>query len=133
MKIDNYLAKQLQQFSLVDLSLVKLTYFVFGLFIYSFYPALNSIDWWLYLFLWVTAAMPLWFHMSSLKGNIIERSKKYIKTNNPSNQVLLFFSAFFFALMLGTLFPVIVSASWWVYFILLCILSIKPLTVTWCW
>ena len=133
MNFEKYLAKQMRQFSILDFGLVKATYFVFGLFIYSVYPAFESIDWWLYFIFGFIAAMPLLVHMYSLKGDILKRSKEYIKTNNPAHQTLLTFTMFFFALMLGTLFPSIVSAPWWVYFLIMILLAIKPLRVTWWW
>lgn len=133
MTIETFLSKKLQQFSILDLSLVKSVYLVMGLLIFSLYPNLSSLDWWFYLIIAVLCALPLWGHLFSQKGNFTKKMKGYLKTNNPSNQVLLALSVFFSALVLGVLFPVLVSAEWWIYVIIMVILAIKPLTVTWVW
>jgi len=133
MTVESFLSKQLQKFSTFDLGLVKSVYFFFGLLIFSLYPALSAIGWWFYLILYALCAFPLYVHLFSQSGNLLKQTKAYIKTNNPSNQVLLFLSVFFFTFMLSTLLPVLVSASWWVYVIIMVVLAIKPLTKTWFW
>ena len=60
MTMDSFLSKKLQQFSILDLGLVKLVYFVFGLLIFSLYPKLSTISWLFYLILTVICIMPLW-------------------------------------------------------------------------
>ena len=130
MTIDSFLSKKLQQFSILDLGLVKCVYLVVGLLIYSLYPKLAALNWWFYLVLTVLCSMPLWIHLFSQKGTLLEKMHYYLKTNNPSNQVLLALAMFFLALMLGTLLPIVVSAHWWIYVVVITILAIKPLTVT---
>ncbi len=133
MTAENFLSKKLQKFSMVDLAFVKWVYFVVGLLVCALYPKVMILDWVFYLVLTVFCAMPLYIHLFSQPGDLLAKMKAYLKTNNPSNQVLLFFSMFFFALMMATLLPVLASVSWWVYVVLIMVLAIKPLTVTWFW
>jgi hypothetical protein len=133
MSVESFLSNQLRKFSLVDFGFVKSVYFVVGLFIYSLYSALSSLDWWFYLTLSIVCAVPLYIHITSLAGNLWQKAHAYLQTNNPSNQVLLFLSLFFLALMTGSLMPILVSGSWWVYVSIIVALAIKPLTKTWFW
>lgn len=133
MTAESYLSKQLQKFSIVDISLVKLVYFVFGLFIFSLYPRVSLIDWWFYFILFLVCAIPLEVHLFSQKGSLIEKAQAYLKTNNPSNQVLLFLSTFFFAFMLGTLMPFLVAGPWWLYLMIMVAAAIMPLRKSWFW
>jgi hypothetical protein len=133
MSAESFLSSQLRKFSLVDFGFVKSVYFVVGLLVYSLYSALSSINWWFYLILAILCALPLYIHLFSQKGNLWLKAHAYLQTNNPSNQVLLFISLFFFALMAGTLIPILVSGSWWIYVLVIAVLAIKPLTKTWFW
>lgn len=133
MSAESFLSNQLRKFTLVDFVFVKSVYFVVGLFIYSLYPALSSLGWWFYLIFTIICAFPLYVHLFSQSGNLWQKAHEYLKTNNPSNQVLLFLSLFYFALMVGSLIPVLVSGSWWVYVLIIVVLAIKPLTKTWFW
>jgi hypothetical protein len=133
MSVESYLEAKLQRFSILDLSLVKSVYFVFGLLLCSLYPKLLMLNWWFYLILVVLCALPLEVHLFSQKGNLIEKMTAYLKTNNPSNQVLLFLSVFFFSAMIAVLLPFLTYAYWWVYVILMVCLAIKPLQTSWFW
>lgn len=133
MTIESTLSKKLQQFSIIDYSFVKLVYVVFGFLIFSVYPKLSSLDWWFYLVLFVICALPLYVHLLSQPGGLIDKLHGYLKSNNLALQMLLAMTCFFFALMLGVLLPVLVSAAWWVYLIIMIVLAIKPLTVSWFW
>ncbi|MDF1645726.1 MAG: hypothetical protein P1U61_01920 [Legionellaceae bacterium] len=133
MNAENFLSKQLQKFTLVDLSCVKSVYFVLGLLIFTLYPRLSFLDWWFYCVLCVLCWLPLAVHLFSQEGTFFEKAHAFLKTNNPSNQVLLFLSTFFFALMLSVLIPVLADVYWWIYVIAMVGLAIKPLTKTWCW
>ncbi len=133
MTAENFLSKQLQKLTVVDLSFVKSVYFVFGLLIFTLYPRLSFLDWWFYCIVFFICWLPLAVHFFSQEGALLEKAHAFLKTNNPSNQVLLFLSTFFFAFMLCVLVPVLTSLSWWVYVILMILLAIKPLTKTWCW
>jgi Ca2+/Na+ antiporter len=124
---------QLQKFSILDFSLIKLVYFFVGLLVFVLYPKLNHLAWWFYLMIALLSALPLWIHLFSQKGSFFEKTHVYLKTNNSANQVLLFFSCSFFSFMLAILFPIIVSFKWWVYVIIGCVLAIKPLTVSRIW
>ncbi len=133
MSLESKLEGKLRKFSLVDFACVKSVYFVCGLLVFSLYPTLAALDWWFYFTLAIFCAFPLWVHMFSQPGKLIEKMHQYIQTNGPSNQVLLFFAQFFFALMLGVLLPILVSFSWWVYVLIIVVLAIKPMTVSWVW
>lgn len=133
MTAEGFLSKQLQKFSLVDLSLVKSVYFVFGLLIFTLYPRLSFLDWWFYGILFLLCWMPLAIHYFSLDGDFLGKAQAFLKTNNPSNQVLLFLSTFFFAFMLCALMPFLANIYWWIYLILMIGLAIKPLGKTWFW
>jgi hypothetical protein len=133
MTVESFLEKKLQQFSIVDFALVKSVYFFISLLVFSLYPKLSSLDWLFYLIMALMCGIPLWIHLFSQSGNLIEKMHGYLKTNGPPKQVLLFLSVFFFALMLGVLIPFIVTFTWWYYIIIAIILAIKPLTVTWFW
>jgi len=133
MTAESFLSKKLQKFSILDLALVKSVYFVFGLLIFVLYPNLSALDWWFYLVLLMMCAMPLEVHLFSQSGSLIQKMHAFLKTNNPSNQVLLFLSVFFSACMFGVWFPVLVSGAWWLYVIIMIPLAIKPMTKTWFW
>ncbi|MEO8402847.1 MAG: hypothetical protein ABI597_13830 [Gammaproteobacteria bacterium] len=133
MSAEGFLSSKLRKFSLFDFGFVKSVYFIVGLLAYSLYSALSSIDWWFYLILAILCGLPLYIHLFSQKGNLLQKAHAYLQTNNPSNQVLLFLSLFFFALMVGTLIPILVSGSWWIYVLVIAVLAIKPLTKTWFW
>lgn len=133
MTTEHFLSQQLQKFSLVDLSFVKTVYFLFGLLIFTVYPRLSFIDWWFYGVLFLICWLPLAVHFFGQTGGVFEKAHAFLKTNNPSNQVLLFLSTFFFAFMLADLIPILTHVYWWVYLILMIVFAIKPLTKTWCW
>lgn len=133
MTIEHFLEKKLQKFSILDLSLVKSVYFVFGLLICSLYPKLLFLSGWFYLALTVLCSMPLWLHLSSQNGGVLVKMKSYIKTNNPSNQVLLFLSVFFFSFIIGGLLPSLANIYWWAYLLMMIGLAIKPIQTTWFW
>lgn len=133
MSIETFLEKQLQKFSIMDLSLVKFVYFFLSLMIFSLYPKLSALDWWFYLTLTLVCALPLWIFLFSQPGGLFEKMRLYLTSNTPSKQVLLFLSVFFFALMLGVLLPVLISYAWWYYVIISLLLAIKPLTVSRFW
>jgi len=126
MSLESFLSKKLQRFSLLDIALVKLVYLVVSLLLFSLYPPLESLDWWAYLTLAVLAVLPLYIHEFSVKGSFSKKLENYLKTNNPSNQVLLFLTMFGFGCMLCTLLPVLASYVWWYYVIAIAILAIKP-------
>ncbi len=104
-----------------------------SLLIFSLYLKLSSLDWLFYLIIALICSMPLWLHLFSQPGNLLEKMHGYLKTNGPPKQVLLFLGVFFFALMLGVLVPAVVSFTWWYYLVIALLLAIKPLTVTWFW
>lgn len=133
MTIESYLEKKLQKFSVVDLVFIKTVYLVLGLLVCSLYPKLITLHWFYYLILSFFCSLPLMVHLFSQKGNLTKKITKYLKTNNPANQMLLFLATFFFALMLGTLIPVIIELNWWIYLIVIIILAIKPLRTSWVW
>jgi hypothetical protein len=133
MSLESFLSKKLQRFSLLDMALVKLVYLIVSFLLFSLYSPLESLDWWAYLVLAVMAALPLYIHEFSVKGSLSEKLQNYLKTNNPSNQVLLFITMFGFGCMLCTLLPVLASYVWWHYVIVIIILAIKPATKNLYW
>lgn len=133
MSAEDFLKKQLQKFSIVDLALVKSVYLMVGFLFFSLYPGLSALSGWFYFSLFIVCAFPLELHLFSQTGSLFEKAHAYLKSNNPSNQVLLFLTMFFFALLLGKCFPTLVSFQWWTYLIVIIPLMIKPLTTTWFW
>ena len=133
MTVESFLEEKLQKFSIVDLAFVKSVYFVVGLLVCSLYPKLAMISWLFYFLLCLICAVPLWIHLFAQSGNLLEQMQTYIKTNNPSNQVLLFLSMFFLGLMVASLLPFLASVYWWIYVIILVGLAIKPLQTSWFW
>lgn len=133
MTAESFLSQKLQKFSIVDFGCVKIVYLVLGLLIFSLYMPLMGLSWWFYLVLAALCALPLYIHLFSQPGGMIEKMHRYLKTNNPSNQVLLFLSMFFFSLMLGALMPVLTSFHWWIYVTVMIIFALKPMTKTWLW
>lgn len=133
MSIETFLENQLRKFSILDFSLVKSVYFIISILIFSLYTPLAGIGWLFYAVLCLLCAVPLWVHLFSQEGALMDKMDSYLKTNGPANQVLLFLSVFFSAMMLCVLFPVISSFSWYTYCVIAILLAIKPLTVTKFW
>ncbi|MDF1757494.1 MAG: hypothetical protein P1U74_04270 [Legionellaceae bacterium] len=133
MTAESYLKEKLQKFSIVDIGLIKGVYLLVGLLLCSLYPKLITIHWFFYLIVSIFCSLPIWVHLFSQKGSLIKKATEYLKTNNPANQTLLFFTMFFFALMLGSLIPAITQFDWWVYLIAIVVLAIKPLQTSWIW
>jgi hypothetical protein len=133
MAMERFLSKKLQQFSVLDMGLIKCVYLIFGLLIFSLYPKLSVLNWWFYLTLAILCSIPLWVHLFFQKGSLLKKIHAYLKTNNPSNQMLLAMAMFFFALTFGVLLPSLVGLPWWIYLGAMIILAIKPLTVSWFW
>lgn len=131
MTIESILSKRLQRFSIVDLGLVKTAYLILGLFVFSIYPVLDLIDWWFYLILAILCVLPLGIHLFSQAGNLWQKTRHYIKTNNPANHVLLALTMFFYAILFGKFFPFLINAQPWVYLVLALALGIKPLKTFW--
>lgn len=133
MSLESFLSKKLQRFSFLDIVLVKLVYLVVTFLLFSLYSPLESLDWWAYLTLTAITALPLHIHEFSVKGPFSKKVQNYLKTNNPSNQVLLFLTMFGFGCMLCTLFPLLASYEWWYYVIVIVALAIKPATKNLYW
>ena len=133
MTAESFLEKRLQKFSILDLSLIKSVYFILGLLIASLYSDLTDISWIYYLVMGIFCSAPLMVHLFSQEGTLIEKAKIYLKTNNPANQMLLFLSTFFFALMIGNLLPMLTEFAWWIYVLAMLVLAIKPLQTSWVW
>lgn len=133
MTAESFLKKRLQKFSILDLALIKLVYFVLGLLVASLHPQLIDNDWLFYLIISLFCATPLLIHLFAQKGNYSEKLRLYLKTNNPSNQMLLFLSTFFFALMVACLAPILTEFSWWIYLAIIVACAIKPLQTSWVW
>ncbi len=133
MSIESFLSGKLRRFTVVDIGFVKVVYFLFGLLVFSVYPPLVETDWWFFLAIALACGLPLGFHFFSFAGSLLEKGQAYAQSNLPAYQVLLFMTQFFFALTLGSLFPVLASGDWWVYVLIMIVAAIKPLTKTWFW
>ncbi|ABO46323.1 hypothetical protein [Francisella tularensis] len=130
---EQFLAEKLQQFSLLDIALVKIVYFLVGLLVATNYIVLTSVSWIFYLLMFLIAVFPIVIHLFSFEGSYIQKARKYLKTNKPSYQVLLFFSMFFFACTLAVLIPALSLVPWYVYLILIIIFAIKPMRSNMFW
>ncbi|AIT09982.1 membrane protein [Candidatus Francisella endociliophora] len=130
---EEFLSEKLQQFSLVDIALVKIVYFLVGLLVATNYLVLTNVSWIFYLLMFLTAAFPIVIHLFSFEGSYIEKARMYLKTNKPSYQVLLFFSQFFFGCMIVVLVPVLIIVPWYVYAILIVVFAIKPMRSNMFW
>lgn len=133
MSAESFLSKQLQKFSLIDLVFVKSVYCVVTLLIFSLYRDLALLSYWFYGALLVICAFPIEVHLFSQPGNLLDKTRAYLKSNTPSNQVLLFLSVFFASIILGKYFPILVSGQWLLYVMIIIPLMAKPLTKTWFW
>ncbi|ABI82539.1 hypothetical protein FM755_09045 [Francisella tularensis] len=130
---EQFLAEKLQQFSLLDIALFKIVYFLVGLLVATNYIVLTSVSWIFYLLMFLIAVFPIVIHLFSFEGSYIQKARKYLKTNKPSYQVLLFFSMFFFACTLAVLIPALSLVPWYVYLILIIIFAIKPMRSNMFW
>jgi len=128
MTVESFLTGKLRRFTLVDIALVKAVYFLFGLLVLSQYPPLTGLAWWSYAVVVIVCAFPLIIRLFSFEGGLSDKGRAYLQNNTPAFQVLLFLSQFFFALMLGLLFPVLATGVWWLYVGLIVLLAIKPMT-----
>jgi hypothetical protein len=130
---EEYLSEKLQRFTLLDLGLVKIVYCLVGLLVVTNYLVLMRVSWIFYLLMALIALFPLMLHLFSFEGSYLEKSRKYVKTNKPAYQVLLFFTEFFFACMIATLIPVLALVPWYVYIILIVVFAIKPMRSNMFW
>jgi hypothetical protein len=133
MSAEDYWTVRLRRFSLVDFALVKLVYFLFGLWLLSLYPALGGLHWGFYLALGLLSGLPLILHWASGTGGVIQRSRAFLGSNTPSHQVLLFLCQFFVAVAVGILLPVLTSGPWWLLLLVIALAAIKPMTKTVLW
>ena len=133
MTTESFLEKRLQRFTVLDISLIKCVYFLVGLLVASLYPELVDLSFGFYLILCIFCAMPVYVRLFSQSGPLVSKIKSYLKTNNLSNQMLLFLATLFFALMVAALMPVITEYPWWGYVLAMVILAIKPLKTSWVW
>jgi len=133
MTVEEKLSAKLRRFSRVDIVFVKLTYFVVGLLLVSLFQGLQMLHWGYFLTLMIIAMVPLYIHMFGHGGTLCEKADHYLKTNNPSNQALLFLSMMGFSGFLASLFPVLAMYDWKVYVVLIILLAIKPMTKTIFW
>ena len=124
---EDFLSEKLQNFKFIDIVLVKIVYFLFGLLISTSYIALMEVSWIFYLMLSLIAFFPIVIHLLSFEGSYIEKVNNYLRTNKPSYQALLFFSMFFLACSLAALLPSLTVVPWYIYMTLIVILAIKPM------
>ena len=133
MNAEDFLSKELQKFSIIDIALVKFVYLLISIIIATNYKPLLEINWLFYLIFTIIPAFPLWLHLFSSPGTYLQKVNHYIKTNKPAYQVLLFLSMFFFACLLCVLIPFLSDIAWWWYLIVAIILAIKPMKSSFFW
>ncbi len=134
MTIESYLSKKLSRFNIVDIFFVIGVYIVFSLLIAELYDKLVLIDWWFYLILMGLSMFPLLARFFSQPGgSLADKMHSCLKNNGPMQQVLLFFTTFFLAMILVNCFPVLASGAWWIYVVVMVVLAIKPMTKSWIW
>jgi hypothetical protein len=133
MSAESQWTARLRTFSLVDFALVKLVYFLLGLWVLAVYPALGGLHWGIYLGLGLLSALPLILHWVSAPGGVIQKSRAFLASNTPAYQVLLFFFFFFVAIAFGILLPVLTSGPWWLLLLFIALAAIKPMTKTVFW
>ena len=134
MSAETFLSEKLRRFDVVDYILVTLVYYVFGMLIISYYPPLRAVGWWFYLILLVICVFPLIVHLISQPGDtLISKIHPCVKSNVPALQVLLSLAMFFAACIVVSFIPVLIHIKWWIYLILIVVLSLKPLQKTWFW
>lgn len=134
MTIESYLSAKLSRFNIIDLFFVISVYIVFSLLIAELYGKLALIDWWFYLILMILSMLPLLARfVSQPGGKVTDKMQSCLKNNGPMQQVLLFFTTFFLAMILVDFFPVLASGVWWIYVVIMVVLAIKPLQKSWIW
>ena len=133
MSVEQFLSGKLRKFSIIDIGLVKVVYFLFGLLVYSNYPPLAAPDWWFWLVLSTVSGFPLVIHYFSFPGSLFAKGRAYLASNSPALQVLLLLTQCFAAFLLAKLLPILASGAWWIYVGLIVLLAIKPMTRTVFW
>jgi hypothetical protein len=131
MNLENYLSKKLSKMSLIDMSAIKIIYFIFGLMCFSIYPKFNSLDWWVYLIFTIIPSFPLLVHFYGEKGSFKHKIKNYLLTNTMARQVLLLLSVLNFSFLLGISFPVLISFPIGFYLIAILVFSPVPFYDIW--
>ena len=124
---EEYVSEKLQKFSLIDIALVSLVYFVVGILVSTGYPALMKISGLFYIIITLIAVMPITLHLLTVEGSLLTKIQHYVKTNNPAYQILLFFTMFFLGCMIVSLAPILSCIPWYGYIALIMILAIKPM------
>ncbi|HAU0990328.1 TPA: hypothetical protein ACT9M9_001656 [Legionella pneumophila] len=134
MSAEIFLSDKLRRFEVIDYIFVILVYYVFGLMILSVYPPLMGIAWWFYLIVLAICAFPLIIHLISQPGKtLLSKFNPCVKSNTPSLQVLLSLVMFFAACIVVSFIPMLAHVKWWVYLIIMVLLSLKPLQKNWFW
>ncbi|ADA79188.1 putative membrane protein [Francisella tularensis] len=77
---EQFLAEKLQQFSLLDIALVKIVYFLVGLLVATNYIVLTSVSWIFYLLMFLIAVFPIVIHLfSHLRVHISKKRVNILK------------------------------------------------------
>lgn len=130
---EQFLAEKLQQFSLLDIALVKIVYFLVGLLVATNYIVLTSVSWIFYLLMFLIAVFPIVIHLfSHLRVHI---SKKRVNILKQISHHTKYFCSLvcFFACTLAVLIPALSLVPWYVYLILIIIFAIKPMRSNMFW
>jgi len=124
---EEFIASKLRKFSLVDICLVSLVYFLVGLLVSTNYYPLLHISWIFYLVLICITSIPIILHLFTVYGLLLDRIHHYVKTNNPAYQTLLFLTMFFLGCIVVTFITSLCLIPSYIYIILIIILAIKPM------
>ncbi|MED7789089.1 hypothetical protein [Francisella sp. 19X1-34] len=124
---EEYISENLHKFSLLDIILVEIVYFLVGVLIATNYYALMNMSWIFDIVIALIAMAPIIIHLFTIQGSLLDKIHHYVETNNPAYQTLLFFSMFFLGCTLANLLPVLSLVPWYGYIILMIVLSIKPM------
>jgi hypothetical protein len=122
---EEFIASKLRKFSLVDICLVSLVYFLVGLLISTNYYPLLHISWIFYFVLICITSIPIILHLCTVDGLLLNRIHHYVKTNNQAYQTLLFLTMFFLGCMAVTLIASLCIVPSYIYIILIIILLLS--------
>ena len=124
---EEFIANKLRKFSLIDICLVSIVYFLVGLLIATNYYPLQNISWIFYLVLICITGIPIILHLFTVEGPLLDRIHHYVKTNNQAYQTLLFLTMFFLGCIVATFITSLCLIPSYIYIILIIIFAIKPM------
>lgn len=129
MSLELNIEKKLRSFSFTDYVLVKLAYLMIGLFCVTIYSSLLVIPYIFLIVLIIIALFPIYLHIfrsNDEKSDYMSNLKRYIESNTPSLQALLFIATFAVAVLICKIISPLSRVSSLIYIILFLIFIIKP-------